>query len=100
MKFIRSERTLFIVLCSLLFLMVIVLAGVLLQTYREYQAFKEREDDYERRLAVMEEEAVYYEAYLTRLLTDQEFMEHVARERLGYSKPGELIFRFKTSSQD
>jgi cell division protein FtsB len=29
-----------------------------------------------------------------RLLEDPEFLERVARERLGYARPDELIFRF------
>jgi cell division protein FtsB len=34
------------------------------------------------------------EAYLTRLIEDPEFLQRVARERLGYSRPDELLFRF------
>lgn len=77
-----------------------VLGGLLLQTYREYASFKARELAYQERLKILEMEVDAYEAYLERLLSDPEFMEHVARERLGYSKEGELIFRFEPTSKD
>jgi cell division protein FtsB len=32
--------------------------------------------------------------FLQRLQTDPAFLEHVARERLNYAKPDELVFRF------
>jgi cell division protein FtsB len=32
--------------------------------------------------------------YLARLLEDPEFLERVVRERLGYARPDELLFRF------
>ena len=34
------------------------------------------------------------EAYMTRLIDDPEFLERVVRERLGYARPDELLFRF------
>ena len=35
------------------------------------------------------------EKILVRLRTDREFVEKVIRKRLGYAKPGEVIFRFE-----
>lgn len=76
------------------------LGGLLLQTYREYASFKVREAAYQNRLEALEMEVDAYDAYLNRLLNDPEFLEHVAREKLGYSREGELIFRFKPSAKD
>ena len=37
---------------------------------------------------------VQKEAYMARLIDDPEFLERVVRERLGYARPDELLFRF------
>jgi cell division protein FtsB len=68
--------------------------SLILQTYREYQNFKLREQRVERKLLQAQEKFRQKEAYIARLLDDPEFLERVARERLGYSKPDELLFRF------
>lgn len=76
-----------------------VLVGVFsllfVQAYREWGVFLEREQRYMSRLKLLESDIAHEEAYLNALLRDPVFMEHVARERLGYAKQGELLFRFK-----
>lgn len=100
MKFFRPKQTLFFFVSGVTFLLLGALGGLLLQTYREYASFQARELAYRERLDALEVEVDAYEAYLNRLLSDPEFLEHVARERLGYSRAGELIFRFEPTSQD
>ena len=61
---------------------------------RQYQNFKERENRIEAKLIQARKEFAQKEAYLSRLLDDPEFLERVVRERLGYARPDELLFRF------
>lgn len=65
------------------------------QTYREYATVKDREADYIDRLTKVERELVEKEEYLDRLLNDPAFLEKVIREKLGYVRPGEYLFRFE-----
>jgi len=81
-------------LLGMLLLLVLFFAGVLLQTYREYAHFKEREARFEANLRQARKEFEQKEAYLARMLEDSEFLERVVRERLGYARPDELLFRF------
>ena len=67
--------------------------SLILQTYREYKNFKAGEVKIEEKLIQARKEFDYKEIYLE-LLEDPEFLERVARERLGYARPDELLFRF------
>lgn len=69
-------------------------SSLIVQTYREYKHFKDREIRIEAKMAQARKEFEQKEAYLAQLLEDPEFLERVARERLGYSRPDEVLFRF------
>ena len=49
------------------------------------------------KLAVKEGELREQQRTLERLRTDPDFVEKIIRQRLGYAKPGDLIFRFDPS---
>ena len=77
------------------FVVLVFLSGdLLLKTRRELQNFKNRQDKIEKQLVEAKEEFERKEAYHMELLKGGEFLQRVARERLGYSRPDELIFRF------
>lgn len=67
---------------------------VLFQTHRELEVLQEREMRNRQELA--EKNAAYQDrhAYLKKMLSDNHFFEKVVRERLGYSRENEIIFRF------
>lgn len=69
---------------------------VLVQSWREYNHFKMRETVSRQELVEALETAELKEEYLNRLLDteDPEFLERIARQRLGYSRADEIIFRF------
>lgn len=90
----RRERALILMLAGVLAAMVLFFASLLLKTHREFENFKERQVRIEQRLIQARNEFAQKEAYLRRLMEDPEFLERVARERLGYSRPDELLFRF------
>lgn len=86
---------------ALIVLLALALVGVAVsvtllvaQTWRELEGYQAREADLRARLAKAEAELEQREAYLKALLEDPAVLERVVRERLGYAKPGELIFRF------
>lgn len=90
----RKERVLLLMLLGMLGVLVVFFGGLLLKTHREFENFKERQDRIESKLIQARKEFQQKEAYLSRLLEDPEFLERVVRERLGYSRPDELLFRF------
>ena len=90
----RKERVLLVMLLGMLGVLILFFAGLLLKTHREFENFKARQNRIEAKLIQARKEFEQKEAYLTRLLEDPEFLERVARERLGYARPDELLFRF------
>ena len=89
----RKERAL-VLMMGMLCVLVIFFGGLVLKTHREYQNFKARENRIEAKLIQARKEFAQKEAYMTRLFDDPEFLERVVRERLGYARPDELLFRF------
>lgn len=81
-------------LMGMLCVLVVFFGSLVLKTHREYKNFKERENRIEAKLIQARKEFAQKEAYLSRLLDDPEFLERVVRERLGYARPDELLFRF------
>ncbi|MDQ8193319.1 septum formation initiator family protein [Coraliomargarita sp. SDUM461004] len=90
----RKERVLLLMLMGMLCVLVVFFGGLMLKTHREYQNFKARENRIEAKLIQARKEFDQKEAYMARLLDDPEFLERVVRERLGYARPDELLFRF------
>lgn len=90
----HKERVIFWMSLVALLVLGVFLGSMILQTRREYLHFIEREAALETRLAQAQKEFRRKEAYFSRILEDEEFLERVARERLGYSRPGEVLFRF------
>ena len=81
-------------LMVILGVIVVFFSGLILKTHREYKNFKDRENRVETKLLQARKEFAQKEAYLVRLIGDSEFLERVARDRLGYARSDELIFRF------
>lgn len=65
------------------------------QTHREYTTTQARETYYRQRLTDAETKLKEKEDRLHRLRHDPAYIERTIRQRLGYAKPGELIFRFE-----
>jgi len=60
--------------------------------------------EYSVRIREIEQDLSAKDEYLDKLLSDPDFLEQVVRERLGYTRPEEYIYRFpkepKSSSQN
>lgn len=78
----------------ILLFLILFFSGLVIRTYNELKNFQMREARLEQRLLEVENEFKRKEAYYKRLLEDDHFLERVARQRLGYARPDELIFRF------
>ena len=91
-----NTHRLIVSLYALLFAGLGVGAGALfLDARAEYNQLKQIEATGRRRLAEAQARLAEKETILQRLRTDPEFVEKVIRQRLGYAKPGEYIFRFE-----
>ena len=90
----KKERVIILMLTGMLSILIVFFGSLVMKTHREYKNFKVRENRVETKLIQARKEFTQKEAYLTRLIKDPEFLERVVRERLGYARPDELIFRF------
>ena len=93
--FVKITKLIAYLLTVALCLMLAFFAAIFLQTYREYQAFRNRELQYEQRLKQLRREVEIKEEYLRLVVTEPDFLERVVRRKLGYARPDETIFRFE-----
>ncbi len=79
-----------------LFVVVTVWAGgFFVQIHRDYTALKAQETANQRRLAEAEALLQSKEKYLDQLRHDPVLIERIIRQKLGYAKEQEFIFRFE-----
>ncbi len=77
----------------------LVLTGVLsalliLQARRELDHFSREERDLRTQLKDLQLQLAQREEFLDRLENDPAFLDREVRQRLGYAKPDEMIYRF------
>jgi cell division protein DivIC len=65
------------------------------RTYQEFSILRAQEADNVRRLVEAERRLQDQQLVLERLRGDPAFVERMIRERLGYAKNDELVFRFE-----
>lgn len=81
-------------LTALLVFVVIFMGTALLRTYREYNAFRQKEAELSSQLEAKQTELRERQEYLRMVLEDPSFIDKVVREKLGFAKPSEKIYRF------
>jgi len=70
--------------------------GVLGATvWRQFEVYEKREQLRRDELSALKAEHRRQAAYLKRATSDPAFFERVVRDRLGYSREGEVIVRFR-----
>ncbi len=84
---------------ALLYVVLLTVCGVgtgalFLEARAEYNALKEKQAAGARELAAAKQRLADQERFLERLRSDPILVEKVIRQRLGYGRPGEVIFRF------
>lgn len=89
--------TCLLVMCSLV---LVVMAIELYKTRNQLAYLETRDQDYSKRIKEIEQNLAAKDEYLDKLLSDPVFLERVVRERLGYTRPEEWIYRFPKESQN
>lgn len=65
------------------------------QVHRDYTALKAQETANERRLSEAENRLQAQEKYLDQLRHDPALVERIIRQKLGYARTQEFVFRFE-----
>ena len=89
--------TCLLVMCSLV---LVIMAIELYKTRNQLAYLKTRDAEYANRIKEIEHDLAAKDEYLDKLLTDPVFLERVVRERLGYTRPEEWIYRFPKEEQE
>ncbi|MCZ6675523.1 MAG: hypothetical protein O7C75_21555 [Verrucomicrobia bacterium] len=89
--------TCLLVMCSLV---MGIMAIELYKTRNQLTYLKTRDLEYDSRIKEIEQDLAAKDEYLDKLLTDSVFLERVVRERLGYTRPEEWIYRFPKDNGD
>ncbi len=83
------------VFCALFAAVTLWAVTFFVQMQREITALRAQESINQRRLAEAEARLQAQEKYLEQLRHDPVLVERLIREKLGYSKPQEFVFRFE-----
>ena len=83
------------VFCALFAAVTLWAVTFFVQMQREITALRAQESINQRRLAEAEARLQAQEKYLEQLRHDPVLVERLIREKLGYSKPQEIVFRFE-----
>ena len=65
-------------------------------TYKDMSYFKGRQDTIGQQLSTAQNQLQSAQAYLNKIEQDTRFRTQVARQRLGHSRPEEMLFRFQS----
>ncbi|MFP4165729.1 MAG: FtsB family cell division protein [Opitutales bacterium] len=90
----RKERVLVFLLCVVFCAVLVAFGSLVVGKYRVYKNHREQENRTEARLAQARKAFEQKDVYVHRLLEEPDFLERVVRERLGYARPDEIVFRF------
>ena len=81
-------------LTALLVFVVVFMGTALLRTYREYNAYRQKEAELSVQLEQKQAELKQRQEYLRMVLDDPDFIDRVIREKLGFAKPTEKVYHF------
>lgn len=94
MKFDNIHKTLYFLFLGLVVFVGIGFSFMLIKTHRESKIFEQNEKNLEEALKRAKKEVSIEEDYLKRFNEDVAFREWVARQRVGYVRSDEIVFRF------
>jgi len=83
------------VFCALFAAVALWAVTFFVQMHRDFTALRAQEALNQRRLAEAEARLLAQEKYLDQLRHDPVLVERLIREKLGYAKPQEFVFRFE-----
>jgi len=77
----------------------VVLGMVFLPGHFELKRLREDNQEYQRRMQLLEDHNAELEEELLKMQDDPEYLERRAREKLGIVKKGEIIYRKKQNGE-
>jgi cell division protein DivIC len=94
---VNSRRAIVLLYVVLLTVFGVGTGFLFIEARAEYVALKRKQATIQRDLAAARARLAEQDRFLMRLRSDPVLVEKVIRERLGYGRPGEVIFRFDHS---
>lgn len=91
---VNTRRAILLLYAVLLTVFGIGTGLLFLDARAEYNALQEKQAALQRELAAAKGKLAEQDRFLLRLRSDPAFAEKVIRQRLGYGRPGEVVFRF------
>ena len=79
---------------TLAVLVVIAVTAMFEPKFKQYRELRRKEAALQDEIRLEEEMVKHLKNQQERLRSDPRFVEKLAREELGYAKPGETVFRF------
>jgi cell division protein FtsB len=79
---------------TLAVLVVIAVTAMFVPQFKQYHELRRKEAALQDEIRLEEEMVKHLKNQQERLRSDPRFVEKLAREELGYAKPGETVFRF------
>jgi len=94
LNLLKGYKLLYVGLFTLLFCSSLVFSVILFRAYQDYRGFKIQEEKLQKDLSTLNLELEQSQSYIKRFHEDTVFFDWVVRQRLGFSDPDEIIFRF------
>ena len=82
-----------------LFILTVVILALFLPSYSTMQDLKQKNLEYARRIAALEEKNKKFEAERHLLQTNPDYVEKVGRETMGLIRPGETVYKIVPAQQ-
>ena len=90
----------FLIKIATLFLMMIAVVLFFLPEWKTAVKLRQQESDVDTRLDKAQMSNIALKKEYEALMTDPSYVEKVARDKLGYSKKGELVYTFRGKGTD
>ena len=82
-----------------LFILTVIILALFLPSYSIMQDLKQKNKDYARRIAALEEKNKKFEEERYMLKTDPDYLEKVGRETMGLIRQGETVYKIVPAQQ-
>ena len=83
-----------------LFTVSLVLLIIFLPSYRRMQDLRHRNLNYSRKIENMQREYIRLSEERRRLNEDPEYLERIAREKMGLVREGEVVYKFEGNQEN
>lgn len=83
-----------------LFILTVIIVAVFLPSYTKMQDLTQKNKDFKQRIQELTAENEYLQAEKKRLEEDPLYLEHIARDKMGVVREGEVIYKLVPVSPD